>query len=77
MNIPASEVLVKFMEKLGVSCIFGIPGSPILPVYDALYDSPIRSVLAMRGASAMGRAWIWRQRPSSMSKKAWRSAPSC
>lgn len=55
MNIPVSELLVQFLEKLGVKCIFGIPGSHILPVYDALYDSPIRSVLAKheQGAAFM------------------------
>ncbi len=52
MNIPVSELLVQFLEKLGVKCIFGIPGSHILPVYDALYDSPIRSVLAKHEQAA-------------------------
>jgi len=52
MNIPVSKLLVKFLERLGVKCIFGIPGSHILPVYDALYDSPIRSVLAKHEQAA-------------------------
>ncbi len=52
MKIPVSEVLVKFLENLGVKCIFGIPGSHILPVYDALYDSPIRSILAKHEQAA-------------------------
>ena len=55
MELPVSEVLIKFLERLGVQCIFGIPGSHILPVYDALRDSPIRSVLAKheQGAAFM------------------------
>ncbi|MEW5892803.1 MAG: thiamine pyrophosphate-binding protein [Pseudomonadota bacterium] len=55
MNIPVSELLVRFLERLGVKCIFGIPGSHILPVYDALYDSSIRTVLAKheQGAAFM------------------------
>ncbi len=55
MNIPVSEILVKFLENLGVKCIFGIPGSHILPVYDALYDSSIRSMLVKheQGAAFM------------------------
>ena len=55
MELPVSEVLIKFLERLGVQCIFGIPGSHILPVYDALHDSPIRSVLAKheQGAAFM------------------------
>jgi len=52
MNIPVSEILVKFLENLGVKCIFGIPGSHILPVYDALYDSSIRSMLVKHEQAA-------------------------
>jgi acetolactate synthase-1/2/3 large subunit len=52
MEIPVSQLLVQFLEKLGVKCIFGIPGSHILPVYDALYDSPIKSILAKHEQSA-------------------------
>ncbi|TCS68996.1 acetolactate synthase-1/2/3 large subunit [Sulfuritortus calidifontis] len=51
-NLPVSEILVRFVEKLGVQCIFGIPGSHILPVYDALYDSPVRSVLVKHEQAA-------------------------
>lgn len=52
MKIPVCKILVQFLEKLGVKCIFGIPGSHILPVYDSLYDSPIRSVLAKHEQAA-------------------------
>jgi acetolactate synthase-1/2/3 large subunit len=52
MEIPVSQLIVRFLEKLGVKCIFGIPGSHILPVYDALYDSPIKSVLAKHEQAA-------------------------
>jgi acetolactate synthase-1/2/3 large subunit len=43
------------MERLGVEVIFGMPGAHILPVYDGLYDSPIRTVLAKheQGAAFM------------------------
>ncbi len=52
MKIPVSEILVQFLEKLGVKCIFGIPGSHILPVYDGLYDSSIQSVLVKHEQAA-------------------------
>ncbi|NNJ93780.1 MAG: thiamine pyrophosphate-binding protein [Halobacteria archaeon] len=52
MKIQVSQVLVKFLEKLGVECIFGIPGSHILPVYDGLYDSSIRSLLVKHEQAA-------------------------
>ncbi len=52
MEIPVSQILVRYLEKLGVECIFGIPGSHILPVYDGLYDSPIRSMLVKHEQAA-------------------------
>jgi len=52
MSMQVSELLVRFLERLGVRCLFGIPGSHILPVYDALYDSPIRTVLAKHEQAA-------------------------
>ena len=52
MKIPVSQILVRFLEKLGVECIFGIPGSHILPVYDGLYDSPIQSLLVKHEQAA-------------------------
>jgi acetolactate synthase-1/2/3 large subunit len=55
MQVKVSEVIVKFMECLGIDTIFGIPGAHILPVYDSLYDSGIQSVLAKheQGAAFM------------------------
>jgi acetolactate synthase-1/2/3 large subunit len=40
-----SQVVVKALERLGISVAFGIPGMWSLPIYDALYDSKIRHVL--------------------------------
>ncbi|HLR46295.1 MAG TPA: thiamine pyrophosphate-binding protein, partial [Deinococcales bacterium] len=40
-----AAVLLKCMEQHGVETIFGHPGGAIMPVYDALYDSPIQHVL--------------------------------
>lgn len=52
MKIQVSELLVKYLENLGVECIFGIPGSHILPVYDALYNSSIGTVLVKHEQAA-------------------------
>ncbi len=43
--MKGAEVLLKALEKEGVSVVFGHPGGAIMPVYDALYDSPIKHVL--------------------------------
>jgi len=55
MRITVSELIVRFLERLGIDTIFGIPGAHILPVYDRLYDSSIQSVLAKheQGAAFM------------------------
>ncbi|HID45339.1 MAG TPA: thiamine pyrophosphate-binding protein [Chromatiaceae bacterium] len=55
MKLTVSELIVKYMERLGIGHVFGMPGAHILPVYDALYDSTIQSVLAKheQGASFM------------------------
>ncbi|HEB56419.1 MAG TPA: thiamine pyrophosphate-binding protein [Gammaproteobacteria bacterium] len=55
MQIQVSELIVEYMERLGIEYIFGMPGAHILPVYDRLYDSSIKSILAKheQGASFM------------------------
>jgi len=55
MKVQVSELIVKYMERLGINTIFGMPGAHILPVYDSLYHSPIQSVLAKheQGAAFM------------------------
>jgi acetolactate synthase-1/2/3 large subunit len=55
MKIPVSELIVKYMERLGIEFIFGMPGAHIQPVYDSLYHSRIKTVLAKheQGAAFM------------------------
>ncbi|MBU0753418.1 MAG: thiamine pyrophosphate-binding protein [Gammaproteobacteria bacterium] len=55
MKIAVSELIVSFMERLGIEVIFGMPGAHILPVYDGLVDSKIRTILAKheQGAAFM------------------------
>jgi len=55
MKIKVSDLIVRYLERLGVETIFGMPGAHILPVYDSLYDSPIQSILAKheQGAAFM------------------------
>ncbi len=43
--MKGSEVILKMLERHGVETVFGHPGGAIMPVYDALYDSPIKHVL--------------------------------
>lgn len=55
MQIQVSQLIVKFLQQLGVDTIFGMPGAHILPVYDDLYDSSIQTVLVKheQGAAFM------------------------
>lgn len=55
MTIAVSELVVRYLERLGIEHIFGIPGAHILPIYDSLYDSSIASVLVKheQGAAFM------------------------
>ncbi|VAX08323.1 Acetolactate synthase large subunit [hydrothermal vent metagenome] len=55
MQIQVSKLIVKYMERLGIEYIFGMPGAHILPVYDSLYDSNIKAILAKheQGAAFM------------------------
>lgn len=55
MQITVSDLIVRYMERLGIRVIFGMPGAHVLPIYDSLYHSRIRSVLVKheQGASFM------------------------
>jgi acetolactate synthase-1/2/3 large subunit len=55
MKIQVSELIVRYLEKLGIEYIFGMPGAHILPVYDSLYHSGVKSVLVKheQGAAFM------------------------
>lgn len=55
MKVAVSELIVRYLERLGVDYIFGMPGAHVLPIYDRLFDSKVRSVLAKheQGAAFM------------------------
>ncbi|ABZ84086.1 acetolactate synthase, large subunit, biosynthetic type [Heliomicrobium modesticaldum Ice1] len=40
-----AQALLKCLEENGVEVIFGYPGGSVLPIYDALLESPIRHIL--------------------------------
>lgn len=59
MKIHVSQLIVRYLERLGIRHIFGIPGAHILPVYDALYDTDIEVVLSKheQGAAFMAAGY--------------------
>ncbi|HZK43917.1 MAG TPA: biosynthetic-type acetolactate synthase large subunit [Syntrophomonadaceae bacterium] len=46
MRLKGAEILLNCLKEEGVDTIFGYPGGALLPVYDALYHSDIRHILA-------------------------------
>ena len=57
--LSGAELVVRTLEYLKISTIFGVPGGAILPAYDPLYDSPVRHVLARheQGAGHMAEGY--------------------
>lgn len=43
--MKAAEVLMHCLQKEGVEVLFGYPGGTVLPIYDVIYDFPIKHVL--------------------------------
>jgi len=59
MDITVGELVVRYLQKLGVTHVFGIPGAHILPVFDKLYDSDIKTILTKheQGAAFMASGY--------------------
>lgn len=55
MKITVSELIVRYLERLGVEVLFGMPGAHVLPIYDRLHGSRVKSVLVKheQGAAFM------------------------
>ena len=46
MKMSGAEIIIKSLEKHGIDTVTGIPGGAALPLYNALYASSIKHVLA-------------------------------
>jgi len=46
MRYSGAEIIVKSLERQGISIVAGIPGGSNLPIYNALHKSTIRHILA-------------------------------
>ena len=45
MSITGAEIVLECLRREGVEVVFGYPGGANIPLYDALYNSPIRHIL--------------------------------
>ncbi len=43
--MTGAELVLNLLQRHGVSEVFGYPGGAIMPLYDAIYDSPIKHYL--------------------------------
>src|ERR1700750_3337276 len=50
--MSGAQILLECLVREGVDCFFGYPGGVPLPLYDALYDHPIRHVLVRHEENA-------------------------
>lgn len=55
MKVSVSALIVRYLERLGVEVIFGMPGAHVLPIYDQLHGSGVKTVLVKheQGAAFM------------------------
>jgi acetolactate synthase-1/2/3 large subunit len=51
-----ARIICDFLESAGVGVVFGYPGGAVIPLYDALYDSKLRHVLARHEQGAVHAA---------------------
>ncbi len=47
-----AKILIEGLQREGVDIIFGYPGGSVLPIYDELYESPLRHILVRHEQAA-------------------------
>ena len=52
MRISGAKAIIQCLLERGVDTVFGYPGGSVLPLYDALLDSPLRHVLTVHEQGA-------------------------
>ncbi len=57
--LNGAQIVLECLRREKVECIFGYPGGVTLPLYDAMYDSPIRHVLVRHEQNACFAAEGW------------------
>ncbi|MDD5428913.1 MAG: biosynthetic-type acetolactate synthase large subunit [Candidatus Omnitrophica bacterium] len=52
MKMNGAKILIESLKKEGVEVIFGYPGGQVLPIFDALYDAPVKLILTRHEQAA-------------------------
>ena len=55
IGVSGARIFTEILREEGTEILFGFPGGTVLPIFDALYDSPIKFVLTRheQGATHM------------------------
>jgi acetolactate synthase I/II/III large subunit len=56
LNMNGADLFIQALKQEGVELLFGYPGGAVLGIYDALYRSPIKHVLARHEQGAIHAA---------------------
>ncbi len=56
MKRTGAQIFIECLVKEGVDTVFGFPGGAVLPVYDVLYDEPLRHILVRHEQGAVHMA---------------------
>ncbi|MDR2006486.1 MAG: biosynthetic-type acetolactate synthase large subunit, partial [Acidaminococcales bacterium] len=56
MKITGAQVIVNILLEQGVDTVFGYPGGQVIPLFDALFDAPLRKVLPVHEQGAIHAA---------------------
>lgn len=56
MKLKGSQAIVKLLQEQGVDTVFGYPGGQVIPLFDALYDAPLKNVLTAHEQGAVHAA---------------------
>ncbi|NQT90837.1 MAG: biosynthetic-type acetolactate synthase large subunit [Candidatus Omnitrophica bacterium] len=56
MKLSGAKIVIESLIKEGVDIIFGYPGGTVLPIFDVLYDSPIKFILPRHEQGAVHAA---------------------
>lgn len=59
MLVSGADIIIRYLEEIGIDLIFGIPGGANLPLYDRLAKSSIQHILARheQGAAFMAQGY--------------------
>lgn len=56
MKMTGAQAIIKVLLEEGVDTVFGYPGGQVIPLYNALYDAPLKNVLTVHEQGAVHAA---------------------